>query len=430
MHDLPVQHSLQILVIEDDATTRLLLQRTLEKEGYNVTLAEDGVQGMDKALSISPALIISDWVMPELDGMELCRQVRSHPQLSGIFVILLSSRETVADRVEGLDAGADEFLSKPIDPNELKARVRAGLRQYQLNHQLKAANYDLMLTLQKLQQAQAQLIQSEKMSSLGQMVAGIAHEINNPINFIEGNLSFAEDYIQDLLNIIYLYQKYFPDVPEDLQTLLEDTDIEFLTEDSKQLIDSMRVGASRIHKIINHLRNFSRLDEADMKRVDIHDGINSTLIMLQNRLRIGSGVEIEVHKHYGDLPKIDCYPGQLNQVFLNILHNAIYFLQEYVKNGDLTNPKIEISTRCIEAEDTVEINILNNGSSIPETAISKVFDPFFTTKPVGQGTGMGLSICYQIIAERHRGHIRCFTPPDGGTGFAIEIPRRQPEENP
>ncbi|NMG57415.1 response regulator [Geitlerinema sp. P-1104] len=430
MHDLPVQHSLQILVIEDDATTRLLLQRTLEKEGYNVTLAEDGVQGMDKALSISPALIISDWVMPELDGMELCRQVRSHPQLSGIFVILLSSRETVADRVEGLDAGADEFLSKPIDPNELKARVRAGLRQYQLNHQLKAANYDLMLTLQKLQQAQAQLIQSEKMSSLGQMVAGIAHEINNPINFIEGNLSFAEDYIQDLLNIIYLYQKYFPDVPEDLQALLEDTDIEFLTEDSKQLIDSMRVGASRIHKIINHLRNFSRLDEADMKRVDIHDGINSTLIMLQNRLRIGSGVEIEVHKHYGDLPKIDCYPGQLNQVFLNILHNAIYFLQEYVKNGDLTNPKIEISTRCIEAEDTVEINILNNGSSIPEATISKVFDPFFTTKPVGQGTGMGLSICYQIIAERHRGHIRCFTPPDGGTGFAIEIPRRQPEENP
>ncbi|MCC5896946.1 MAG: response regulator [Phormidium sp. BM_Day4_Bin.17] len=430
MHDLLAQHSLQILVIEDDPTTRLLLKRTLEREGYNITLAEDGVQGMDKALAISPALIISDWVMPELDGMELCRQVRSHPDLSGVFVILLSSRETVADRVQGLDAGADEFLSKPIDPNELRARVRAGLRQYQLNHQLKAANYDLMLTLQQLKQAQAQLIQSEKMSSLGQMVAGIAHEINNPINFIEGNLSFAQDYIQDLLNIIHLYQKYFPDVPEDLGMLLEDTDIDFLREDSKQLIDSMRVGAARIHQIINHLRNFSRLDEADMKRVDIHDGINSTLIMLQNRFRTGSGVEIEVYKHYGDLPKIDCYPGQLNQVFLNILHNAIYFLQEYVKSGNLKNPKIEISTRCIEEKETVEIIIWNNGLSIPEMLISKVFDPFFTTKPVGQGTGMGLSICYQIIVERHRGHIHCFTPPDGGTGFAIEIPRQQPEQNP
>ena len=315
MHDLPAPNSLQILVIEDDNTTRLLLQKTLEREGYQIALAEDGVKGMEKALSISPALIISDWVMPGLDGMELCRQVRSHPQLSGVFVILLSSRETVADRVEGLDAGADEFLSKPIDPNELRARVRAGLRQYQLNHELKSTNHDLMLTLQKLQQAQAQLIQSEKMSSLGQMVAGIAHEINNPINFIEGNLSFAEDYIQDLLAVIYGYQKYFPNVPEDLETLLEDTDIEFLREDARQLIHSMRVGASRIHQIINHLRNFSRLDEADMKRVDIHDGINSTLIMLQNRLRISSALEIEVCRHYKDLPKIDCYPGQLNQVF-------------------------------------------------------------------------------------------------------------------
>ncbi|KPQ38234.1 MAG: Response regulator receiver domain [Phormidium sp. OSCR] len=429
MHDLQAQHSLRILVIEDDATTRLLLKRTLQKEGYNVTLAENGVEGIEKALLISPALIISDWVMPQLDGMELCRRVRSHPDLSGVFVILLSSRETVADRVEGLDAGADEFLSKPIDPNELKARVRAGLRQYELNYQLKAANHDLMITLQQLKQAQAQLIQSEKMSSLGQMVAGIAHEINNPINFIEGNLSFAEDYIQDLLDIIHLYQKYFPEIPEDLELLLEDADIEFLAEDSKQLIDSMRVGASRIHKIISHLRNFARLDEAEMKRVDIHDGINSTLIMLQNRLKLPNGMEIEVGKDYGELPKIDCYPGQLNQVFLNILHNSIYFLQDYVKKGELTDPNIRVFTRSIDERDTVEIVISNNGPSIAEATIPKVFDPFFTTKPVGQGTGMGLSICYQIIVERHRGQIHCLIPLEGGTAFAIEIPRRQPEEN-
>lgn len=430
MQEVPSTDGSKILVIEDDATTRLLLRKILQKEGYDVTLAENGLEGMTKAVELYPALIISDWVMPGVDGMELCRQVRSHPDLSSVFFVLLSSRETVADRVQGLDAGADEFLSKPIDPNELKARVRAGLRQYELNSKLTRANRNLTDTLQKLQQAQAQLIQSEKMSSLGQMVAGITHEINNPINFIEGNLSFAEDYIQDLLSIVHLYQKHFPTVPDELQEKLDETDFEFLVEDSTKLIHSMRVGAARVHTIVNHLRNFARLDEAEMKRTDIHNDIDSTEIVLKNRMKLDDGRTIKIHKNYGDLPRIDCYPGQLNQVFLNILNNAVYFLHEYVKKGLVDRPAIEIETARLDDKESVQIIIANNGPDIPEEVRAKVFDPFFTTKPVGQGTGMGLSICYQIIVERHRGRLSCFIPPQGGTAFAIEIPCHQPEANP
>ncbi|MGC9504956.1 sensor histidine kinase, partial [Baaleninema sp.] len=190
-------------------------------------------------------------------------------------------------------------------------------------------------------------------------------------------------------------------------------------------IESMRFGASRIHQIVKHLKNFVRLDEAEMKRVDVHDGLKSTLIMLQNRLKFEGEREIKVIENYGEIPKLDCYPGQLNQVFLNILNNAIYFLHEYSKRQIIDDPKIKIKTSLIAEKSEIRISIANNGPSISEEVKPKVFDPFFTTKPVGKGTGMGLSICYQIIVERHGGHLSCVVPPEGGTAFIIELPLEQ-----
>ena len=414
----------KILVIEDDSATRLFLKRDLQIEGYQVTVAKDGAEGLLLATQIQPALIICDWVMPLIDGMEVCRRVKADPNLATTFFILLTSRgEAIADRVAGLDAGADEFLSKPIDPSELQARVRAGLRQYNLNRQLSQANQQLSQTLQELQQTQAQLIQSEKMSSMVQMVAGMAHEINNPVTFIYGNLNHANVYIQNLLELIHLYQKFYPKPDVEIQKHADAIDLEFVAQDLPNLLASMKTGAQRIFQIVQDLRNFSRLDEAELKRVNIHEGIDNTLAFLQHRLYSQSNnFAIQVLKEYGELPLVECYPRQLNQVFLNILTNAIDFLEEsYGKENQSPQPMIRIRTEAI-ANNQVQIKILDNGPGMTEKVRQKLFDPFFTTKPVGKGIGMGLSISYQIVVEKHGGQLRCNSAPGQGAEFIIEIP--------
>jgi len=315
----------KILLVEDDSATRLLLTRELHLAGYEVTVARNGEEGLRQAMELRPALIICDWVMPLMDGVEVCRHVKASPELATTFFILLTSREAIADRVEGLDAGADDFLSKPVDLNELLARVRAGLRLYRYQQDLSEANQQLSITLQDLQRTQSQLVQSEKMSSLGQMVAGVAHEINNPIGIIEGNLSHANTYLSELLELMHLYQKHYPNPAKEIEEYAETIDLEFLLTDFPKILESMEIGASRIGNIVLSLRNFSRLDEAEMKLVDLHEGLDSTLVMLQHRVQ-ESGVE--VIKEFGNLPQVECYPRQLNQVFLNILNNAIDALEQ------------------------------------------------------------------------------------------------------
>jgi two-component system, NtrC family, sensor kinase len=283
--------------------------------------------------------------------------------------------------------------------------------------------------LTRLKQAQLRLVQSEKMSSLGQLIAGIAHEINNPVNFIHGNLLHASQYTQDLLELIALYQKHCPDPTQILRDKTEDIDLEFLSTDLPKLLVSMQVGAERIREIVRSLRVFSRLDEAEVKDVDIHEGIDSTLMILQNRLKAKPGhPEIEVVKHYGKLPLVECYAGQLNQVFMNIISNGIDALEEYreQKIGEAdSNEKMQPSRITIKTsveEKYVRVLIADNGPGISSEVQSRLFDPFFTTKPVGRGTGMGLAISYQIIAERHKGQLRCNSTPGQGTEFVIEIP--------
>jgi len=285
-------------------------------------------------------------------------------------------------------------------------------------------------TLRELQATQAKLIQQEKMSSLGQLVAGIAHEINNPVNFIHGNIAHARTYVEDLLDFIHTYQQQYPDPVAAIEEKAEEIDLEFLYRDLPSLLDSMQVGTNRIREIVLSLRNFSRINEAELKSVDIHSGIDSTLMILQHRLKKKSdSAGIEVIKEYGCLPRVECYPGKLNQVFMNLLANAIDALtdpdQPPSKSVQKTPHQICIRTTFIEPN-RVKIAIADNGSGIPTQVQASIFDPFFTTKSVGKGTGLGLAISRQVVVENHGGKLYFSSQPEHGTEFVIELPVEQP----
>ena len=285
---------------------------------------------------------------------------------------------------------------------------------------------DLTSALAKLQSTQAQLVQTEKMSSLGQLVAGVAHEINNPVSFIDGNLLHAAEYAQDLLQLTEQYQSTYPNPPENLAHLIRDIDLDFLASDFPKLLDSMRVGAERIKSIVTSLRTFSRMDEAEIKAVNIHDGLDSTLMILQHRLKAnGNRPEITLVRTYGALPLIECYAGQLNQVFMNLISNAVDAIEEQLNRGEqFRSPTITIHTDCLDS-DHVCITIADNGAGIPDHTRHHIFEPFYTTKPIGKGTGIGLSISYQVITQRHHGSLECESQLGAGTIFRITIPVQQ-----
>lgn len=323
-------------------------------------------------------------------------------------------------------AGEDEVLLIVRDITDRK-QAEAGLRQSEA--QLRQQTQELQAALDQLQRTQIQLVQSEKMSSLGQLVAGVAHEINNPVNFIYGNLTHASQYTRDLLALLKLYQKHYPRPVAEIQAEADAIDLEFLVEDLPKLIGSIRLGAERIQRIVASLRNFSRMDEAEMKAVNIHDGIDSTLLILQNRLKAKPDqAEISILKEYSDLPLVECFAGQLNQVFMNILSNAVDALEEENRkciDQQIAAPPAQIRITTEQKGDRVVICFSDNGSGIPAPLLNRIFDPFFTTKPIGKGTGLGMSISYQII-EKHGGSLRCFSQVGEGTEFQIEIPIRHP----
>ncbi|MEH2305553.1 GAF domain-containing sensor histidine kinase [Nostoc sp.] len=309
--------------------------------------------------------------------------------------------------------------------------------QAQLYNQSRAATAaattqaeQLNQVLHNLKQTQAQLIQTEKMSSLGQLVAGVAHEINNPVNFIYGNLTHVNEYTLGLLELVELYQKSNANPTHEVQAYIEAIDLDFMAEDLPKLLTSMKMGANRIREIVLSLRNFSRLDEADMKPVNIHEGIDSTLLILQNRLKQTSGnTGIEIVKEYGNIPLVDCYAGQLNQVFMNLISNAIDALDNYNSQRTLedieANPSQIVIRTQLRNLDRITIQIADNGAGIIPAVKQRLFDPFFTTKPAGKGTGLGLAISAQIVAEKHNGAIWCISEPGQGAEFWVEIPISQ-----
>jgi signal transduction histidine kinase len=294
--------------------------------------------------------------------------------------------------------------------------------------ELQERNSQLEQTLLHLQRTQAQLIQTEKMSSLGQLVAGIAHEINNPLNFIQSNADYANEYAQDLLELLQLYQKHRSHHVLEIENKIQEIDLEFLQQDLPKTLMSMRTGSERIDKIVQSLRSFSRLDEAELKEVDVQQSIESILLLLQSRLKLSAASSIEVVRKYDDLPLVYCYAGQLNQVFMHVLSNAIDALQEkHLQQKPLALPepeRITIHTQHLKSG-WVTVQIADNGIGMTEAVRKRLFDPFFTTKPIGKGTGLGMTISHQIVVERHGGHLRCSSTPEQGTEFTIEIPVNQ-----
>ncbi|HEY9909873.1 MAG TPA: ATP-binding protein [Thermosynechococcaceae cyanobacterium] len=343
-------------------------------------------------------------------------------------------------RVEA--SGIQELSSLSTSFNEMAGQLRNSFnaleesnaelenRVQQRTYELSQNNRQLQTTLEELHRTQTQMVQSEKMSALGQMVAGVAHEINNPVNFIHGNLSHVHEYTQELVGLLQGYQNACPQPPAALQAAIEEADLDFLMQDLAKMLQSMQVGTDRIREIVLSLRNFSRLDEAEFKAVDIHEGIDNTLVILRHRFKArAERPEIQVVKDYGSLPLVECYAGQLNQVFMNILSNAIDAFEEANQGQSFEAIASKPNTLWLHTAVTgwgaVQITIADNGPGITETVRARLFNPFFTTKAVGKGTGLGLSISYQIITEKHGGQLFCHSTPGLGAKFVIEIPIQQ-----
>lgn len=427
---MPIAAAHHILVVDDEPDIEMLVtqkfRRKIRLGEYRFTFAQNGMDAYQQIMQLSEDkdaeiprvdMVLTDINMPVMDGIALLSKLDKLDNPPKTVVI--SAYSDMANIRAAMNKGAFDFVTKPINMQDLEITVERTL----------AAVDALNADRERFRQAQVQLVQSEKMSSLGQMVAGIAHEVNNPVNFIYGNLGHAQNYVDDLIDLVSLYQNCYPEPLPEIKELIEDINLEFLKEDVEQLMSSLKMGATRIKELVVSLKNFSRLDEAERKYVDIHEGIESTLTILNSRIKGCSKPSkqackrplVKIERVFGELPLVDCHPSQLNQVVMNVVCNA---LDAFETNPWSSADRVDEIKICTEVFDDcwVRIAIADNGPGMEAGTIEKLFDPFFTTKPVGKGTGLGMAISYQIVVEKHKGRLACQSVLGEGTQFTIEIP--------
>jgi signal transduction histidine kinase len=414
-----------ILIVDDTPTNLDVISEALSDAGYTVAIATSGERALKQLERRSPDLILLDVMMPGIDGFATCQRIKANPKTCDIPVIFMTALADADSKIKGFEVGAVDYITKPFQEREVLARVKTHLQLSLLTQNLEQ---QVSQKNAELQTSQIQLIQSEKMSALGNLVAGIAHEINNPVGFLGGNIQPALDYINDLFGLIDLYQQKYPQPDAEIQAEMETIDWEYIREDLPKLVDSMKEGVKRIRDVSTSLRTFSRADSDRPVPCNIHDGIDSTIMILKHRLKADdTHPEIEVIKNYGDLPQIECYAGQLNQVFMNLLSNAIDAFDESNKGEsyrDIAN-KIHIKTELSSDLKQVLIYIKDNGVGMTKGLQEHIFDDFFTTKCVGKGTGLGLAIAHQIVVEKHHGDITVHSDLGAGTEFVIILPIQQ-----
>lgn len=419
-----------ILVVDDNPTNLAVISQALRSEGWQVRMAVDGEDALSKVAQNPPELILLDVQMPGIDGFEVCKQLKTDEATSDIPIIFMTALSDTDSKVKGLALGAVDYIAKPFEQQEAIARVRVHLQlrylTQTLEQQIRDRTQALSQALEELQHSHLQVIQSEKMSALGNLVAGVAHEINNPIGCVVGNVSAVEATIKDLFGVIDLYGKHFPNPGAEIEDELETVDLDYLREDLPKLVKAMRDGSDRIVSISRSLSTFSRADTDRKQAFNIHEGIDSTILILRHRLKANEHrPEIQVLMDYGTLPLVECFPGQLNQVFMNILANAIDAIDE--SNQGRSFAELEANPNCIKVQTTltgnhVQIAISDNGFGMAQEVRSRIFDHLYTTKTVGKGTGLGLAIAQQIIKEKHGGTIEVNSELGKGTTFVIQIP--------
>ncbi len=402
-------NTIKIVFADDDSSARKLVLKLLSDLDFNVLIAENGVEAWKLLKASGARILVTDWEMPGLSGLDLCRKIRSESVDSYVYIILVAAKAKTEASIEGLKAGADDFLVKPLDVGELKARLRTGMRIIKLEDQYKKAS--------------VQLLHAEKMASVGQLAAGVAHEINNPAGFVSSNLKTLSGYQKDFMALIRIYKQFSEQVKPRLQmekndpawdayleitTFEKDIDLDYLITDTEDLMKESSEGLERIKKIVSDLKDFAHPGEDTMQEADVNACIESTLNVIKNEIKY----KAVVIKNFGELPPLVCYPQQLNQVFLNMVINSVHAM---------TVPMGEIVITTDVVPQGIRIRIKDNGSGIEKKNQSRIFDPFFTTKPVGKGTGLGMNVVYNII-KKHHGSIDLWSEAGLGTEFTIILP--------
>lgn len=422
----------EILVVDDTPANLEVIIDTLSSAQYNVSAVTSGKRALKQLQRNVPSLILLDIQMPEMDGFETCQRIKANPNTANIPIIFITATSDTESIVKGFSLGAVDYLTKPFRETELLARVQTHLKLHilteQLEEQVNRSANELQLALEKVHQSKLQLVQQEKMSVLGNLVTGVAHEVNNPVGFLHGSIGNAKDYLEDFLDYLNLYQQQYPPHAPVLQKKAEEIDLDYLLADFPKMLASMQTACDRISKITTNLRTFARTDTRKKISANLNDGIDSTLLILKYRLKDNKHrPAIQVVKHYGTLPAIDCFPNQLNQVFMNILANAIDVFDEAAQQSryqtlEATPQIITIQTDYLDDQKVIQINIQDNGKGMSPEIQAKVFEHLFTTKAAGKGTGLGLAITHQIITETHQGTIEISSELAGGTEFRIQLP--------